>query len=60
MSAYSMQITAGVPSTLPKGAPPVRHYLQFADFSADETHYLLERTATIKHKFKTFDATTRW
>ena len=25
-----------VPSTLPQGAPPVRHYLQFDDFSADE------------------------
>ncbi len=41
-------------STLPQGAPPVRHYLQFADFSTDEYHYLLERTAFIKNKFKTF------
>ncbi len=43
-----------VPSTLPQGAPPVRHYLQFADFSADETRYILQRAAFIKHKFKTF------
>lgn len=45
---------AGIPSTLPKGAPPVRHYLQFADFSPEEYAYLLERAAFIKHKFKTF------
>ena len=45
---------AGIPSTLPQGAPPVRHYLQFADFSAHEYHYVLQRAAFIKHKFKTF------
>ena len=44
----------GIPSTLPQGAPPVRHYLQFADFSREETLYILERAAFIKHKFKTF------
>ncbi|MBK9238504.1 MAG: ornithine carbamoyltransferase [Rhodoferax sp.] len=44
----------GIPSTLPQGAPPLRHYLQFADFSADEYHYVLQRAAFIKHKFKTF------
>ena len=44
----------GIPSTLPKGAPPVRHYLQFTDFTTEEYHYLLERAAFIKHKFKTF------
>jgi len=43
-----------IPSTLPKGAPPVRHYLQFSDFSAEEYAYLLERAAFIKQKFKTF------
>ena len=43
-----------VPSTLPKGAPPVRHYLQFSDFSTEEYGYLLERAALIKQKFKTF------
>lgn len=45
---------AGVPSTQPQGAPPVRHYLQFSDFSADEYQYLLARSAFIKQKFKTF------
>ena len=30
----------GIPSTLPKGAPPVRHYLKFSDLSADEYRYL--------------------
>jgi ornithine carbamoyltransferase len=44
----------GVPSTIPKGAPPVRHYLQFSDFTADETLYILHRAALIKQKFKTF------
>ncbi|APW44863.1 ornithine carbamoyltransferase [Rhodoferax saidenbachensis] len=37
------------------GAPPVRHYLQFADFKTEEYHYLLERAALIKKKFKTFE-----
>jgi ornithine carbamoyltransferase len=41
-------------STVPQGAPPVRHYLQFADFTTEEYGYLLERTAFIKNKFKTF------
>ena len=45
----------GVPSTLPQGAPPLRHYLQFDDFSAKEYAYLLERAAFIKRKFKTFE-----
>lgn len=45
----------GIPSTLPQGAPPVRHYLQFADFDADEYAYLLQRTAFIKAKFKRFE-----
>lgn len=44
----------GIPSTIPKGAPPVRHYLQFSDLNADEYAYLLERAAFIKAKFKTF------
>jgi ornithine carbamoyltransferase len=44
----------GIPSTIPKGAPPVRHYLQFSDLTADEYLYLLERAAFIKQKFKTF------
>ena len=44
-----------IPSTLPQGAPPLRHYLQFSDFSADEYAYLLARTAFIKAKFKRFE-----
>jgi len=44
----------GIPSTLPQGAPPVRHYLQFSDLNADEYSYLLARAAFIKAKFKTF------
>jgi ornithine carbamoyltransferase len=44
----------GIPSTVPKGAPPVRHFLQFTDLTAEEIHYLLDRAAFIKHKFKTF------
>ncbi|OGB33524.1 MAG: ornithine carbamoyltransferase [Burkholderiales bacterium RIFCSPLOWO2_12_FULL_61_40] len=44
----------GIATTVPQGAPPVRHYLQFADFSTEEYHYLLERAAFIKNKFKTY------
>jgi len=33
---------------------PVKHYLQFKDFSAADYGYLLERAALIKHKFKTY------
>ena len=54
MSPLPSALQHGVPSTLPKGAPPVRHYLQFADFSREETLYILERAAFIKQKFKTF------
>ena len=48
-------LNQGIPSTLPQGAPPVRHYLQFTDFSADEYAYLLARVAFIKAKFKRFE-----
>lgn len=34
---------------------PVRHYLQFADFSADEYAYLLQRSAFLKAKFKRYE-----
>ena len=54
-AAQAKSQAKGVPSTLPQGAPPVRHYLQFADFNADEYGYLLERAAFIKAKFKTFE-----
>jgi ornithine carbamoyltransferase len=48
-------MNAAIASTLPVGAPPLRHYLQFADFSAAEYAYLLERAAFIKAKFKRFE-----
>ena len=35
--------------------PPVRHYLQFSDFSASEYAYLFERAAIIKRKFKAYE-----
>jgi ornithine carbamoyltransferase len=44
-----------IPSTLPKGAPPVRHFLQFSDFTTQEHEYVLERAALIKKKFKNFE-----
>ena len=34
---------------------PIRHYLQFSDFTADEYAYLLERAALIKRKFKAYE-----
>ena len=34
---------------------PVRHYLQFSDFSAQEYAYLLERSAFLKAKFKRYE-----
>jgi ornithine carbamoyltransferase len=33
---------------------PVRHFLQFKDFSRDEFEYLFERTRWIKHQFKSY------
>jgi ornithine carbamoyltransferase len=33
----------------------LKHYLQFADFSADEYAYLLDRAALIKRKFKAYE-----
>jgi ornithine carbamoyltransferase len=47
-------LSQGIPSTIPQGAPPVRHYLQFTDLTADEYSYVLARAAFIKAKFKTF------
>ena len=35
--------------------PPIKHYLQFADFTADEYAYLLARAALIKRKFKAYE-----
>ena len=34
---------------------PLKHYLQFADFTADEYAYLFERAALIKRKFKAYE-----
>jgi ornithine carbamoyltransferase len=34
---------------------PIRHYLQFADFSADEYTYLFARAKEIKRKFKAYE-----
>jgi ornithine carbamoyltransferase len=34
---------------------PVRHYLQFADFSADDYAYLLQRAEFLKAKFKRYE-----
>ncbi|MDO5290705.1 MAG: ornithine carbamoyltransferase [Pseudomonadota bacterium] len=36
-------------------AAPLKHYLQFSDFSADEYAYLLARAALIKRKFKAYE-----
>ena len=34
---------------------PLRHYLQFSDLSAADYHYLFERAALIKKKFKAYE-----
>ena len=34
---------------------PLRHYLQFSDFTADDYAYLFERAAIIKKKFKAYE-----
>ncbi|MFT3777033.1 MAG: ornithine carbamoyltransferase [Ottowia sp.] len=34
---------------------PLKHYLQFADFTADEYAYLFERAALIKRRFKAYE-----
>ena len=36
-------------------AEPIKHYLQFADFTAAECAYLFERAALIKRKFKAYE-----
>ncbi len=35
--------------------PPLRHYLQFKDLSADDYAYLFQRTALIKRRFKNYE-----
>ncbi|MGB3067000.1 MAG: ornithine carbamoyltransferase [Ottowia sp.] len=34
---------------------PIKHYLQFSDFNADEYAYLFQRAALIKRKFKSYE-----
>ena len=46
--------TTQIPSTVPTGAPPVRHYLRFTDFDAAEYDYLFQRAAFIKQQFKSY------
>jgi ornithine carbamoyltransferase len=41
-----------------KSITPIRHYLQFSDFSAEEYAYLFERTAIIKKRFKNYEKYT--
>jgi ornithine carbamoyltransferase len=36
-------------------AVPIRHYLQFSDFTADDYAYVFARAALIKQKFKTYE-----
>ncbi len=36
-------------------APPLRHYLSFQDFTADEYAYLFERSRIIKKRFKNYE-----
>lgn len=35
--------------------PPIKHYLQFSDFTTSEYDYLLARAAVIKKKFKNYE-----
>ncbi|MDR0528943.1 MAG: ornithine carbamoyltransferase [Zoogloeaceae bacterium] len=35
--------------------PPLRHFLQFKDFSREELHYLFARARLIKEKFKRYE-----
>ena len=33
------------------GTQPIKHFLQFSDFSLDEFEYVIERAKVIKRKF---------
>ncbi|MDB5877514.1 MAG: ornithine carbamoyltransferase [Variovorax sp.] len=48
-------MSAASATSMAATAPAVRHYLQFADFSADDYAYLFERAALIKKKFKSYE-----
>ena len=40
---------------MPKTTPPLRHFLQFADFSRDEIEHVFERARVIKDRFKRYE-----
>ncbi|BAP88608.1 ornithine carbamoyltransferase [Burkholderiales bacterium GJ-E10] len=40
---------------MPKTTPPLRHFLQFADFSRDEIEHVFERARVIKQRFKRYE-----
>ncbi|MGJ9418592.1 ornithine carbamoyltransferase [Massilia sp. CMS3.1] len=37
------------------GTEPIKHFLQFSDFSLDEFEYVIERAKVIKRKFKAYE-----
>ena len=37
------------------GTHPIKHFLQFSDFSLDEFEHVFERTKVIKRKFKAYE-----
>src|SRR3954471_24430347 len=37
------------------GTKPIKHFLQFSDFSQDEFEYVIERAKLIKRKFKNYE-----
>ena len=41
-------------------AQPIKHFLQFSDFTFDEFEYVIERAKVIKRKFKAYEVITRW
>lgn len=43
------------PETDMPGTEPIKHFLQFSDFSLDEFEYVIERAKVIKRKFKAYE-----
>jgi len=37
------------------GQTPIKHFLQFSDFTRDEFEYVIERAKVIKRKFKAYE-----
>ena len=37
------------------GTTPIKHFLQFSDFTLDEFEYVIQRAAVIKRKFKAYE-----